>query len=352
MAKLNIEIEQLNTQINEGEAKITSTESEIENTKLLLEQTESEIADKEEILDKRVRNIQKSGLTSNILLYIVNSESVSDLFDRFEAVKKIITLDKDLIAEVKEKKELIAQSMDELNVKQDELVALQAESEKSLQDIESKKAEQEVKVAQLNDQQEAAFAVIEANEEKLIAYSVSVIDTSSSISELQNAVSTLTALIPQLNSDNVIYTANINITAGNTKIAELQAEQAAAETPTVTPSRGDTSSNDGTIADSSGSTALSTFTMQATAYTGGTFTATGTTPVYNPSGISTVAVDPSVIPLGSKVYVSGYGTAIAADTGGAINGNIIDVYFNSEADCIAWGRRTVTVEILALPGQW
>ena len=103
---------------------------------------------------------------------------------------------------------------------------------------------------------------------------------------------------------------------------------------------------------SSGSTALSTLTMQSTAYTGGTLTATGTKPVYNPGGISTIAVDPNVIPLGSKVYVSGYGTAIAADTGGAIKGNIIDVYFNSEADCIAWGRRTVTVEILALPGEW
>ena len=103
---------------------------------------------------------------------------------------------------------------------------------------------------------------------------------------------------------------------------------------------------------SSGSTALSTLTMQSTAYTGGTLTATGTKPVYNPGGISTIAVDPSVIPLGSKVYVSGYGIAIAADTGGAINGNIIDLYFNSEADCIAWGRRNVTVEILAFPGQW
>ena len=58
-------------------------------------------------------------------------------------------------------------------------------------------------------------------------------------------------------------------------------------------------------------------------------TATGTVPTYNPSGISTISVDPSVIPLGSLVYVDGYGKAIAADTGGAIKGNIIDVYVNS-----------------------
>ena len=54
--------------------------------------------------------------------------------------------------------------------------------------------------------------------------------------------------------------------------------------------------------------------------------------MYNPGGLSTVAVDPRVIPLGSKVWVKGYGYAIAADTGGAIKGNIIDVYVNSEAE--------------------
>ena len=63
---------------------------------------------------------------------------------------------------------------------------------------------------------------------------------------------------------------------------------------------------------------------QATAYTGGGLTATGSVPTYNPSGLSTISVDPSVIPLGALVYVDGYGKAIASDTGGAIQGNIID----------------------------
>ena len=75
-------------------------------------------------------------------------------------------------------------------------------------------------------------------------------------------------------------------------------------------------------------------------------------PVRNPNGISTVAVDPNVIPLGSKVYVSGYGVAIAADTGGAIKGNIIDVFLNSYEECMNWGRREVTVQLLAYPGEW
>lgn len=59
-----------------------------------------------------------------------------------------------------------------------------------------------------------------------------------------------------------------------------------------------------------------------------------------------VAVDPRVIPLGTRLYIEGYGEAIAADTGGAIKGNIIDVYFETAAECYAWGRRNIRVRVL------
>ena len=95
-----------------------------------------------------------------------------------------------------------------------------------------------------------------------------------------------------------------------------------------------------------------TYTMEATAYAGDTITATGATPVRNPNGLSTIAVDPSIIPLGSKVYIPGYGEAIAADTGGAIKGHRIDLFLNSENECINWGRRNVTLHVLAYPGEW
>lgn len=64
------------------------------------------------------------------------------------------------------------------------------------------------------------------------------------------------------------------------------------------------------------------------------------------AGFGIIAVDPRVIPLGTKVYVPGYGYAIAADTGGAIKGNKIDVCFDTGAEAIKWGRRTVTITIL------
>ncbi|MFC4780507.1 3D domain-containing protein [Eubacterium multiforme] len=92
--------------------------------------------------------------------------------------------------------------------------------------------------------------------------------------------------------------------------------------------------------------------MESTAYSGHNTTATGVRPVYNPGGVSTIAVDPRVIPLGSLVYVEGYGYARAADTGGAIKGNIIDVFFNSSSQCNSWGRKYgVDVYIVSYPGE-
>lgn len=59
-----------------------------------------------------------------------------------------------------------------------------------------------------------------------------------------------------------------------------------------------------------------------------------------------VAVDPNVIPLGTRLYVSGYGYAIADDIGGAIKGNKIDLAYDSHSEAIQFGRRNVTVYIL------
>lgn len=63
-------------------------------------------------------------------------------------------------------------------------------------------------------------------------------------------------------------------------------------------------------------------------------------------GLKVIAVDPSVIKLGTKVHVEGYGYAIAGDTGGSIKGNKIDVFFSSKSDAYKWGRKKVKIKIL------
>ena len=64
------------------------------------------------------------------------------------------------------------------------------------------------------------------------------------------------------------------------------------------------------------------------------------------AGFGVVAVDPRVIPLGTTVYVEGYGLAVAADTGGAIKGNRIDLCYNARSTALHFGRRRVVVHVL------
>lgn len=91
-------------------------------------------------------------------------------------------------------------------------------------------------------------------------------------------------------------------------------------------------------------------TVKATAYTASCegcsgVTATGINLNANPNA-KVISVDPSVIPLGTKVYIEGYGEAVAGDTGGAIKGDRIDIYMPSESQAIQFGAKEVTVKIL------
>ncbi|MCY7894974.1 ubiquitin-like domain-containing protein [Bacillus vallismortis] len=91
-------------------------------------------------------------------------------------------------------------------------------------------------------------------------------------------------------------------------------------------------------------------TVSSTAYTASCsgcsgHTATGVNLKNNPNA-KVIAVDPNVIPLGSKVHVEGYGYAIAADTGSAIKGNKIDVFFPEKSSAYRWGNKTVKIKVL------
>jgi len=83
-----------------------------------------------------------------------------------------------------------------------------------------------------------------------------------------------------------------------------------------------------------------TLTVSATGYSMAGHTASGL-----PVGIGIVAVDPSVIPLGTHMVIPGYGDAVAADTGGSVAGNSIDLWFPTVAQANAWGRRVVTITL-------
>ena len=356
VSKLNNEIEDLNAKLEDNKAKMKDTEENLKETESKVSTLKTEIDEKQSVLGKRMRAMYKSKDSMNPVVFLLKSEDLSDLITRIDALARVTALDKNLIQSLDEQKDSLNSDIKKLERDKAELKELKASTEESLKTLDSKKIEEQKKIDELNKQKEAVLEVIKENEMSLISHSVSVINSSSSINELESAVSTLNQLIPQLNIDSVKEAANNSVQAAKNKIESLKAEEAKkaeeAAKNNAANSSNTTSSNNSSSHPSSDGKYKKTLSMEATAYSGGTLTAMGLKPVRDPGGISTIAVDPSVIPLGSKVYIPGYGYAIASDTGGVIKGNIIDLYMNSHDECISWGRRQVTLHIVAYPGEW
>ncbi|MCX0404161.1 3D domain-containing protein [Clostridium perfringens] len=356
VSKLNNEIEDLNAKLEDNKAKMKDTEENLKETESKVSTLKTEIDEKQSVLGKRMRAMYKSKDSMNPVVFLLKSEDLSDLITRIDALARVTALDKNLIQSLDEQKDSLNSDIKKLERDKAELKELKASTEESLKTLDSKKIEEQKKIDELNKQKEAVLEVIKENEMSLISHSVSVINSSSSINELESAVSTLNQLIPQLNIDSVKDAANNSVQAAKNKIESLKAEEAKkaeeAAKNNAANSSNTTNSNNSSSQPSSDGKYKKTLSMEATAYSGGTLTAMGLKPVRDPGGISTIAVDPSVIPLGSKVYIPGYGYAIASDTGGVIKGNIIDLYMNSHDECMSWGRRQVTLHIVAYPGEW
>lgn len=351
ITELNQKIEELNLNLNKKEIEITNTELEIENTNKKINDTEKEISEKEELMEDRIRAMYKTDLTTSFISYILSSDNIFELFSRATSIKQIISADRNIILEINEKKTSLLEDRQLIENKKSELLDLKTSIENDLNEVKSKKLEQESLLKELDKKKVEVMNTIEENEINLISNSINIINSNSaSIDELTNALNNLNYLLPQLNTDSAINSANSAIESANNQISILKEKL---ETSLSLEIADENIEQEPSI-DSSNNVENSkaTYSMVATAYTGGSLTAMGLKPVRDPNGISTIAVDPSIIPLGSKVYVEGYGLAIASDTGGAIKGNKIDIYMNSLSDCIAFGKQTVTVSVLAYPNEW
>ncbi|GAK13431.1 peptidoglycan-binding protein [Geomicrobium sp. JCM 19039] len=147
------------------------------------------------------------------------------------------------------------------------------------------------------------------------------------------------------------YSAMMNFTAPQpeTTVESEPANEAASEDATETTEEA-TASAETTSESTSSAPEGTTISMEATAYTAycngcSGITATGID-LRNDPHANVVAVDPNIIPLGSRVYVEGYGEAIAGDTGGAINGHKIDLHMATKDEALNFGRQQVNVTIL------
>lgn len=295
------EINQVYQKLSDLEGKKKETEQRITQTQTRLQQAQQEKKNRVRDAKERLCELQKRQGTNTSLSILEKSTSLTQWLRNMIALQRLQSVYNDSLAAVKQSIVDISQAKEQLQGYQSNLASQErqvndqkAVLDSQMSDLKKKIADGQSEMKQLADREQQAKAMEEAQKKAA------------------------------------------------EEEAQKQKQQQVQQTSTKTVDNSEAATSADNVSGSK------TLTMSATAYSTeangmGTYSATGINLKQHPS---CVAVDPSVIPLGSIIWVSGYGVSVAGDTGTAIKGNVIDLHFSTVAQSMAWGRRTVTVKIL------
>lgn len=292
MESLQSYITQNREALAETQKRIAATQQQIEKKKEEIVVLQDKIHNRKDVMKSRLVALQEDEKLNVAINVILESKSVADLIQRASAVTTLFNADNDIINEqendlsqIEKDKQEIAKHEEQLAVEKETLSKQHNELALNLQKRQESLTVMQQKYSQVDEQMAGIQAELRAAQEK--------------VRQEQDSVKAMS-------------TANT---------------PAAPKAPAPTGVE---------------------MYVTSTAYSwqsSGSITYMGYNIKENPN-MKLIAVDPSVIPLGSKVWVEGYGVAIAGDTGGAIKGHKIDVLMPNNAQAFAWGRRTVKVVVL------
>lgn len=300
------EINQVYQKLSDLEGKKKETEQRITQTQTKLQQAQQEKKNRVRDAKERLCELQKRQGTNTSLSILEKSTSLTQWLRSMIALQRLQSVYNDSLAAVKQSIIDISQAKEQLQGYQSNLASQErqvndqkAVLDSQMSDLKKKIADGQSEMKQLADREQQAKAMEEAQKK-----------AAEEEAQKQQQASNQKQQVQQ------------------TSTKTVDNSEAATSADNVSGSK--------------------TLTMSATAYSTeangmGTYSATGINLKQHPS---CVAVDPSVIPLGGIIWVSGYGVSVAGDTGTAIKGNVIDLHFSTVAQSMAWGRRTVTVKIL------
>lgn len=300
------EINQVYQKLSDLEGKKKETEQRITQTQTKLQQAQQEKKNRVRDAKERLCELQKRQGTNTSLSILEKSTSLTQWLRSMIALQRLQSVYNDSLAAVKQSIVDISQAKEQLQGYQSNLASQErqvndqkAVLDSQMSDLKKRIADGQSEMKQLADREQQAKAMEEAQKK-----------AAEEEAQKQQQASNQKQQVQQ------------------TSTKTVDNSEAATSADNVSGSK--------------------TLTMSATAYSTeangmGTYSATGINLKQHPS---CVAVDPSVIPLGSIIWVSGYGVSVAGDTGTAIKGNVIDLHFSTVAQSMAWGRRTVTVKIL------
>lgn len=317
------QMEKTKQQIAENEEALAKTQKEIK-------QAEANIEKRKDVVAERMKEVQLSGGMERDVTALLDAESISDFVNRAYAMSLLQSLENEKInslgkekARLQELQEKVKNTQGELEKDQAALEADTSELTEKIAGLKEQLASNQKALAQIAESKEVEESRIAAEKARKEEEAKKQAEAEAATKKQAAEAAKAEAAVNQQPAQSSSTTSNSN-TSSSTPVP--------AEKPSAP------SSNSGG----------NWRTMESTAYSwseagASPFAANGLDLRTNPM---VVAVDPSVIPLGSIVEVQGYGVAVAADTGGAIKGNIVDVHFPTVAQCERWGRRNVQVRVM------
>ncbi len=324
-------VETLKSDIAENEARLVETKEEIS-------QTQEAIERRKEVVAERLRQLQVNRVNENKLFVLLESSSLQEFINGVYAITLFQNAEKEAVESLESetaKLETLEATMEETqaNLTQNQ-AALEEEAatfETRVQALQEQLATNQAALTTIANSKAVELARIEAEAkrqaEEAAVQKQAEADAKKAAEEAQKEQT-------QTNVNQNTSTNQSVSKPSTTTPSTPQPAPSVEETPVVE----DKPTSTGKV-----------LYMESTAYS---YTEPGSS-YYTAMGIDlrqnsqVVAVDPNVIPLGTLVEVEGYGIALAADTGGAIKGNILDVHLGSVEACRQWGRRfNVKVTIL------
>ena len=338
-------------QVEKTKAEIAENEATLQKAQKDIEATKANIAKRKEVMAQRLKEIQVNGGAERDWSVLLDAKNLQEFINRAYAMTLLQNAQK--------------QKVTDLNIEKEKLEKLEATVQKTTTSLKENKVNLETEASELDgkianlkqqlaDNQSTLQKIAQSKEvetKRLAAEKAAKEKAAAEKAAAKKAAKEAEAAQKEAEAEKP--TSSTNNSSSNSSGANSESSTNSSNKPNNNGSNSNSNnseSNTNNNTNNNGGNSSSggrTLIMESTAYSyaeaGASYlTASGTDLRENPQA---VAVDPSVIPLGSVVEVQGYGVALALDTGGAIKGNIIDVHFPTVAQCTKWGRRQVQVTI-------
>ncbi len=314
--------------LEELKNEVAATQEKIADTEQHIKEIKKSIEARMELMAGRLQDIQANGTSFNMVDALLEAEDFSDFLNRVYAVSVLQSAEKSKVNDLAADKET--------------LTALKSDLEKNKTALTDKEESLTEETAVL-DSKVTALQDKLANNQELLSQLSSERLSKEEQEKLAKERQKLIAISKETSASS--ESSSSSSSANSSSQTTETTTDSTVETKPSEPNTGGQSNQGGQGTQQPDTGGKTTLTMHSTAYSytqpGLSFyTANGTDLRQNPN---VVAVDPSVIPLGTMVEVVGLGYRLAADTGGDIVGTRIDIHFNTVAECRSWGRQTVTV---------